>query len=321
MEKTKERNVKLSNTLERRKRPRWVQNMLSSTGLLVFFVLPGMIITFIYHYIPIYGVQIAFRDYSVRRGIWDSTWVGLQHFERFFRSANFTRLIKNTFLLSLYSLVAGFPVPIILALFLNSFRWKKYRKVIQTVAYAPNFISTVVMCGMIILFMNPRNGMINQIIGLVGAGPINFLGEESMWRNIYVWSGIWQSAGYGSIIYFATLSGVSPEYHEAALVDGASKWQIIRHIDFPFLLPVATILLILNVGSIFSVGFEKAFLLQNDLNTGVSEIISTYVYKVGLINNEMSFSAAIGLFNSAINSILLILMNWITSRFSENSLW
>lgn len=302
------------------RRPKWVKDMQSSTGLLLF-VLPGLIITFIYHYLPIYGVQIAFRDYSVRRGIWGSEWVGLEHFQRFFASANFTRILWNTFILSLYSLLAGFPVPIILALILNSFRWKRYRKAIQTVAYAPNFISIVVLCGMLTIFLSPRIGFINRIIELFGSNAINFLGEEKLWRHIYVWSGIWQSAGYGSVIYFATLSGVSPEYHEAALVDGASKFQIVRHIDFPFLLPVATVLLILNVGSIFSIGFEKAFLLQNPLNTGVSEIISTYVYKVGIRNNEMSFSAAIGLFNSIINSTLLILVNWIISRFSDDTLF
>ncbi|MFV0504455.1 MAG: ABC transporter permease [Lachnospirales bacterium] len=304
----------------RLRQPKWLKNMLASTSLLLF-VLPGLIITFIYSYLPLYGVQIAFRDYSARAGIWGSRWVGLEHFQRFFSSANSMQIIWNTFSLSLYSLIAGFPIPIILALLLNSFRHKRYRKVIHTATYAPNFISTVVMCGMLMLFLSPRVGLVNNILEFFGVSPINFMGEESMWRHIYVWSGVWQTMGYSSVIYFATLSGVSPEYHEAAYVDGASKFQIIRHIDFPFLIPVMTILLILNCGSLFSIGFEKAYLLQNNLNLNVSEIISTYVYKVGLRNNEMSFSAAIGLFNSVINSVLLIFVNWITSKISDNSLW
>ncbi len=288
---------------------------------LYLFVLPGIVITFIFHYIPIYGVQIAFRDFSARKGIWGSNWVGFEHFIRFFNSAYFTKLLWNTFILSLYSLVAGFPIPIILALLLNSFRHKRYRKVIQTVTYAPNFISTVVMCGMLLLFLSPRVGIINSLMDLFGVEPINFMAKQSLWRHIYVWSGIWQGTGWASVIYFAALSAVSPEYHEAAIVDGATKLQRIWHIDIPFIIPTATILLILNCGGILSVGFEKAFLLQNDLNLGVSEIISTYVYKMGLVHNDMSFSAAVGLFNSVVNSILLITVNWFARRVSDNSLW
>ncbi|WP_242985302.1 ABC transporter permease [Vallitalea okinawensis] len=288
---------------------------------LYLFVLPGMIITTIFHYIPLYGVQIAFRNFSARKGIWGSAWVGMEHFQRFFDSASFEMVLWNTFALSLYSLIAGFPIPILLALFLNSFRHKRYRKVIQTVTYAPNFISTVVMCGMLMLFLSPRIGIANHIIGLFGVEPINFMGEQSMWRHIYVWSGVWQTAGWNSVIYFAALSGVSPEYHEAAVVDGASKLQRMWYVDLPFLIPVITILLILNCGSILSIGFEKAYLLQNPLNLNVSEIISTYVYKVGMIDNDISFSSAIGLFNSVINAILLISVNWISRKISENSLW
>lgn len=288
---------------------------------LYLFVLPGIIITFIFHYIPIYGVQIAFRDFSVKKGFWGSPWVGLDYFYRFFNSAYFGELIWNTFILSLYSLIAGFPIPIILALMLNSFRHKRYGKIIQTVTYAPNFISTVVMCGMIILFLSPRIGVVNTLLGYLGVAPVNFMAEQSLWRHIYVWSGVWQGAGWSSVIYFAALSGVSPEYYEAAIVDGATKLQRIRHIDIPFIIPTITIILIMSCGSILSVGFEKAFALQNPLNTEVSEVISTYVYKVGIVNSDMSFSAAIGLFNSAINSILLVIVNSIARKFSENSLW
>lgn len=285
------------------------------------FVLPGMIITFIFSYIPLYGVQIAFRNYNAKLGFFGSKWVGLAHFQRFFDSPYFLTTIKNTFILSVYSLIAGFPIPIILALLLNSFRHKRYKKVIQTVTYAPNFISTVVMCGMLLLFLSPRVGVINHIIQAFGGSSINFMAEKSYWRHIYVWSGVWQGMGWSSVIYFAALSSVSPELHEAALMDGASKFQIVRYIDFPSIIPTATILLILNCGSILSVGFEKVFLLQNDLNLSVSQVISTYVYQVGLIENNVSYSSAIGLFNSVVNAILLIIVNKIADKMSGISIW
>ena len=287
---------------------------------LVFFVLPGIIITTIYHYLPIYGIQIAFRNFKIKRGIWGSPWVGLDNFARFFRSANAWPIISNTLILSLYSLAAGFPVAIILALMLISFRHKRYRRVIQAVTYAPHFISTVVMSGMLILFLSPRLGVINTIIRASGAESINFMGKSDYWRHIYVWSGVWQSMGWSSVIYFAALSGVSPEYHEAAIVDGATKFQRVLNIDLPFLAPTITMLLILNMGSILSIGFEKAYALQNPLNLGVSEIISTYVYKVGITNRDQSFSTAINLFNSVVNAVLLLTVNALSRRISENSL-
>jgi len=288
---------------------------------LYFFCLPGLLIMLIFHYWPLYGAQIAFRAYSVRRGIWGSPWVGLQHFVRFFNSPNAVQIIYNTLVLSFYSLAAGFPIPIILALLLNSFRHKRYTKVIQTVTYAPHFISVVVMCGMIILFLSPRVGAVNRIISFMGIEPINFMGERSMWRNIYVWSGIWQGMGWSSVVYFAALSGVSPELHEAATVDGATKFQRILHIDLPTILPVAVMLLILNLGSVFSIGFEKAYALQNPLNLNVSEIISTYVYKIGIIQNDPAYSSAVGLFNAAVNAVLLISANSISRKLSDNALW
>jgi putative aldouronate transport system permease protein len=297
-----------------------LQRLLESKELWMFCI-PGIIITLIYHYWPIYGVQIAFRNYSVRRGIWGSPWVGMNHFVRFLRSPNAAQIILNTLILSVYSLAAGFPIPIILALFLNSFRYKKYAKVLQSVTYAPNFISTVVMCGMLLLFLSPRVGIVNKLIGFFGVESINFMGLKSTWRHIYVWSGIWQGMGWGSVVYLASLSGVSPELHEAAIVDGATKFQRILYIDLPSIFPVAVMLLILSFGSILSIGFEKAFALQNSLNLSVSEIISTYVYKVGIIDNNMSYSAAIGLFNSAVNAILLITVNSVSRKLSDNALW
>lgn len=286
-----------------------------------FFVLPGMVITFIFSYVPLYGLQIAFRRFSPKKGIWGSPWVGLDHFVRYFEGPYFWSTLNNTFILSLYSLIAGFPIPIILALMLNSFNHKRYRKVIQTVTYAPNFISTVVMAGMLLLFLSPSVGVVNELLGALGIAPVNFMGEKTLWRHIYVWSGVWQNTGWNSVIFFAALAGVSPELHEAAIVDGATKFQRIRYIDLPTIMPTATILLIMNCGSILSVGFEKAFLLQNDLNLSVSEIISTYTYKVGLVQNDLSYSTAIGLFNSAVNAILLILVNRISDKLSGTSLW
>jgi len=288
---------------------------------LYIFCLPGILVMAIFHYWPIYGAQIAFRAYSVRRGIWGSPWIGFEHFVRFFNSPNAVQIIYNTVVISFYTLAVGFPIPIILALLLNSFRHKRYTKVIQTVTYAPYFISIVVMCGMLILFLSPRVGAVNRIIGFMGIEPINFMGERSIWRHIYVWSGVWQNMGWNSVVYFAALSGVSPELHEAAKVDGATKFQRILHIDLPTILPVAVMLLILNLGSVFSIGFEKAFALQNPLNLNVSEIISTYVYKIGIINNDPAFSAAVGLFNAAVNAVLLITANTISRRLSDNALW
>lgn len=288
---------------------------------LYLFCLPGIIITVLFSYVPLYGLQIAFRNFSPRKGVWGSPWVGFDQFTRFFESAQFGEILTNTLILSIYGLIASFPIPIILALMLNSFRHKRYRKVIQSVTYAPHFISTVVMCGMLLLFLSPRIGIVNNVVQMFGGDPINFMGEAKYWRHLYVWSGVWQGMGWSSVIYFAALSGVSPEFHEAATVDGATKLQRVLYIDLPALAPVMTISLILSCGSILSVGFEKVYLLQNPLNTQVSEIISTYVYKVGMLDNNISFSTAIGLFNSVINAILLIGVNWFSGKVSENSLW
>jgi putative aldouronate transport system permease protein len=285
------------------------------------FCLTGIVLTFIFSYVPMYGIQLAFRRFNAKAGIWGSPWVGAYYFKRFFESPYFGTVIKNTLILSLYGLIVSFPMPIILALMLNSFRHKKYRKVIQTVTYAPNFISTVVMSGMIILFLSPYVGIINSFMRSIGMDAVNFMAKKGYWRHIYVWSGVWQGTGWSSVIYFAALSGISPELHEAARCDGATKFQLIRYIDLPSILPTATILLIMSCGSILSVGFEKAYLLQNELNLTVSEIISTYVYKVGLINNDISYSTAIGLFNTLINLTLLLIVNKVTKKISGNSLW
>jgi putative aldouronate transport system permease protein len=298
-----------------------ISKILKRDMSLWLFCLPGIVLTFIFSYVPMYGIQLAFRRFNAKAGIWGSPWVGVYYFKRFFESPYFGTVIKNTLILSLYGLIVSFPMPIILALMLNSFRHKKYRKVIQTVTYAPNFISTVVMSGMIILFLSPYVGIINSFMRSIGMDAVNFMAKKGYWRHIYVWSGVWQGTGWSSVIYFAALSGISPELHEAARCDGATKFQLIRYIDFPSILPTATILLIMSCGSILSVGFEKAFLLQNELNLTVSEIISTYVYKVGLINNDISYSTAIGLFNTLINLTLLLIVNKVAKKISGNSLW
>ena len=296
-------------------------NYFKSNYDLYLFILPAFLLTLLFAYVPLYGIQIAFKDFSPRAGIWDSAWVGLDHFQRFFKSGTSWEIIGNTFSISLYSIIVGFPIPIILAIMLNSLNSQKYRKLIQTVTYAPNFISVVVICSMILLFMSPKAGVVNMIIEALGGTKVNFMAEPQLFQHIYVWSGIWQGAGFSSIIYFSVLSGVSPELHEAATIDGATKLQRIVHIDLPSILPTASILLIMTFGSVLSVGFEKVYLLQNDTNLSTSEVISSYVYKMGLVHNDMGFSTAIGLMNSVINAILLVTVNWTSKKLSGNSLW
>ncbi|MFC0394897.1 ABC transporter permease [Paenibacillus mendelii] len=275
----------------------------------------------IFKYIPMYGAQIAFRDFSPVKGFTGSEWVGLKNFSDFFNSPNFWVLIKNTLIISLYSLAIGFPAPIILALALNEIRSMRFKKAVQMVTFAPYFISTVVMVSMIILFLSPRLGFVDLIVKLLGMESINFMGIPSYFSSIFVLSNVWQGIGYGAVIYLAALAGVNSELYEAAKVDGASRFQKVINIDIPGIMPAAIILLILNVGQIMNVGFEKIFLMQNPLNTSTSEVISTYVYKIGLLGANFSFSAAVDLFNSVINLILLLTVNYFARRVSDNSLW
>lgn len=278
------------------------------------FLLPALVILILFSYVPMYGVQLAFRDYNPIMGITGSPWVGFDHFTRFFNSYQFKQLIGNTLILSLYSLIVGFPIPIILALALNQVKNSKFKKLVQTVTYAPHFISVVVLVGMLGIFFSVNGGLVNEVIKLFGGEPKLFMGEVKYFRHMYVWSGIWQSMGWSAVIYLAALSGVSPELHEAATVDGATKLQRIWNIDLPTILPTIVTLLILNCGSVMSMGFEKAFLMQNPLNMENSEIIATYVYKMGLINAEYGFSTAVGLFNSVINCILLVTVNKVSKK-------
>ena len=275
----------------------------------------------VFHYAPMYGVQIAFRNFIATRGIVGSPWIGLAHFERFFRSHVFWRLLSNTLGISVYQLVAGFPVPIILAILLNETRCRWYKKTVQMVTYAPHFISTVVAVAIILQFLDPRFGLVNRVIVMLGLPRQNFIAVPEYFKSIYVWSGVWQNAGYASVIYIAALAGIDPQIEEAAIIDGASRIQKIRHVDIPGIMPTAVILLILNTGRIMNIGFEKVFLMQNALNMRTSDVISTYIYRTGLISAQYSFSAAVGLFNSVINLILIVTVNRIARRVNETSLW
>ena len=288
---------------------------------LYLMFLPVLVFFLVFHYAPMYGVQIAFKKFSAVRGIVGSPWRGLYYFQQFFDSYLFGELIGNTLGLSLYSLAVGFPTPILLALMMNELRSERVKRVVQTITYAPHFISMVVMCSMIILFLSPSSGVLNRIIEILGGQSVYFMGKPEYFKTIYVLSGVWQNTGWSSIIYMAALSGIDPQLHEAATIDGASRLQRVWHINLPGILPTAVILLIMNCGSLMSIGFEKAFLLMNDLNRAAAEIISTFVYQRGLIDRNYSSAAAIGLFNSVINLILLFVVNTIARRISDTSLW
>ncbi|MFS0724238.1 ABC transporter permease [Paenibacillus sp. 1P07SE] len=287
---------------------------------LYLLMLPTLIYFAIFQYGPIYGVQIAFKQYTISRGITGSPWVGFEQFERFFSSYQFWNLLQNTLLISLYEL-ALFPIPIILALLLNQLTSQRFRKLIQTVTYAPHFISVVVMVGMLYLFLSPGKGILNQVLMLLGLEPVFFLAAPEWFKTVFVFSGVWQNAGFSMIIYIAALAGVSPDLHEAAVMDGASKARRIWHIDLPGIMPTVMILLILNVGQFMSIGFEKVYLMQNAVNISSSEIIQTYVYKAGLLNAQYSYSTAIGLFNSLISFILLLAVNITAKKLNQTSLW
>ncbi|GAK42965.1 ABC transporter permease subunit [Paenibacillus urinalis] len=288
---------------------------------LYLLFLPVLAYFIIFHYIPMYGVQIAFKDFIANKGIMGSPWVGFEHFERFFDSFYFWRIIKNTLGIGIYELVVGFPIPIILALMIHELRTGKFRKFVQTVTYMPHFLSTIVMVGMIMMFLSPASGLINVVITLFGGEPISFMTEPGWFKSIYVWSGVWQTMGWSSIIYIAALAGIDPQLHEAARVDGASRLRRIWHINLPGIAPTIIVLLILNMGSILGVGFEKVFLMQNDLNMESSDVISTNVYRSGILGAQYSFSAAVGLFNSVVNFIMLLTVNRIARKVSSSSLW
>lgn len=294
---------------------------LRKNGDLYLLILPVVIYYIVFHYIPMYGVQIAFKDFIASKGIAGSPWVGLKHFERFFDSYYFWRLIRNTLGIGLYELIVGFPIPIVLALMINEVRSKLFKKTVQTVTYAPHFLSTVVLVGMLMIFLSPQHGIVNQIIRAFGGESVSFMTEPGWFKTLYVFSGVWQQMGWSSIIYLAALTGIDPQLHDAAKVDGASRLQRVWHINLPGILPTIVILLILNIGSVLGVGFEKVFLMQNELNMDSSDVISTYVYRSGIVGAQYSFSAAVGLFNSVVNFILLVTVNYIARKVGQASLW
>ena len=292
-----------------------LKRRLKDNWQLYAMLLVPVVLTIVYKYIPMYGIQIAFRDYKASKGFAGSEWVGLEWFFRFFSAPTFWRMMKNTILLSLYSLLWGFPIPIILALMMNQMRFHRFKRITQTVLYAPHFISTMVICGMIRIFLSPSGGLINLIAGT----SIDFLTESSAFRTIYIASGIWQDAGWGIIVYMATLANVDTSLYEAAKVDGASLFQRIIHIDIPELAPIMVLNLIMSVGGLMNVGFEKVWLLQTDLNNAASDVIAVYVYQQGIERAKYSYSTAVGLFNTVINIILLIAVNKAAKRISEDT--
>ncbi|NOU72789.1 ABC transporter permease subunit [Paenibacillus sp. LMG 31458] len=295
--------------------------MVKKNWQLYLIILPSLVYLIIFKYVPMAGVQIAFKNYMVTKGIWGSDWIGFKHFVDFFHLPIFWRVIKNTSLLSLYSLLIGFPAPIILALALNELKNGVFKRAVQLVTFAPYFISTVIMVSIIMLFLSPQLGFIHLLADKFGFPAENIMSKPEYFKTVYVLSDVWQFTGYASVIYIAALAGVDPHLYEAAKVDGASRFQRMIHIDLPSLMPTAVILLILNAGQIMNVGFEKVYLMQNAINVGASEVISTYVYKMGLVGANFSFSAAVGLFNSIVNLLLLIVVNYVARKNSETSLW
>ena len=290
-------------------------------GGLYLLMIPAMIIFICFTYLPMYGIVIAFKNFKPARGILGSEWAGLRYFKKYFSSYMFSNTIRNTLLISIYTILVTFPLPILIALMCNQMYAKRFKKFFQVSTYLPHFISTVVMCGMIVLFLSPSSGVIPKLLGYIGVQTGDLMGKASAFSSIYVWTEAWQHVGWDSIMYIAALSAVDPQLYEAAVVDGANKWQKMRSIDIPLLMPTAVVLFILRAGSVMSVGFEKVYLLQNDLNISASEIISTYVYKMGLKSNQYSYSAAIGLFNNVVNFILLLSVNFIAGKMGDTSLF
>jgi putative aldouronate transport system permease protein len=310
-----------SRSISRSKQRKFRKKIIRHWQLYIVIAIPfAFLITF--NFIPMLGAQIAFKDYNPVQGIWGSPWTGMQQFNLFFQSPYFWPVIKNTLTISLYALFVGSPAAILLALALNEVTNIRFKKIVQMVTYAPYFISTIVLVGMMQIILSPSTGIYSQFSHFFGiSSPPDIMGNPTAFPSLYVWSGVWQETGYGAVIYLAALSGVNPELYEAARMDGASRLQKIFHIDLPAIRPTVVILVILAVGGLLGVGFEKVFLLQTALNLSTSEIISTYVYKIGLVQANYSFSVAVGLFNSVIGFLLILMVNFIARKFSESSLF
>lgn len=281
-----------------------------------------MLYFILFKYVPMYGILLGFKRYRVSKGIWGSPWVGFYQFAKFFKNPSSLRIMYNTFLLSMYALVSSIPLAVILAIALNETRSKLWRKSVQMITYAPYFISTVVMVAILMQFLDPALGLFNTVRGLLGKESLNYMGEAKLFKHIYVWSALWQNTGYNAIIYLAALTGINPELYEAARVDGVNKFQKIWYVDLPCIQNTIIIMFIMNMGFVMSLGFEKAFLMQNPLNLESAEIMSTYVYKMGLINSDFSYSTAIDMINSVINIILILTFNKLSKIHSkEGGLW
>ncbi len=276
----------------------------------------------LFAYYPMLGLQIAFKDFKVTQGVWGSPWVGLKHFQRLFQSSQFYSIFWNTLILSFYNLAISFPFAILLAISMNYLRSHKFKKVMQMVTYAPHFFSTAVMVGLLMQILSFRTGIVNNVLVGLGLERINFMGKASYFRSIFVWSGIWQNAGYSSIIYISALAGVDTQLHEAAMLDGASKWKRVLHIDLPCIAPTIVIQFILSIGSILNVGYQKVLLMQNATNKQVSEVIDTFVYNSGIAAGlpNYSYTTAVGMFKSVICLILIVLANQISKKISDTSL-
>lgn len=307
--------------MREKKKKKWgMAAGIKESRTLYLMMLPSIILLLLFTYYPMYGVVIAFKDFKPAEGVWGSSWVGLKNFQQYFNSYQFGLTIRNTIIISLYTIAVTFPLPIALALMCNQMHGKRFKKFFQVSTYLPHFISTVVMCGMIILFLSPSKGIIAKLVGLLGFKLPNLMGSAGAFSSIYVWTEAWQHVGWDSILYIAALSTIDPSLYEAATMDGAGKWKKVLHIDIPSLTPTIIIMFILRMGSIMGVGFEKVYLLQNPMNSMTSEVISTYVYKMGLLSNQYSLSSAIGLFNTLINLGMLLLVNWISKKISDTSL-
>lgn len=296
----------------------WLQ--IQRNWVIYLFLLPALVYVAVFNYAPMAGVLNAFKDYKGLLGIWGSPWVGIENFTRFFESYQFGTLIRNTITLSLYLLIVSFPFPIILAIMLKYATIPGLKKISQTFTYAPHLVSVVVICGMLITFSSSK-GLFNQIVLFFGGETKPLLGEPQLYQTMYVMSNVWQHTGYKAVLYIAALAGVNPELHEAAMIDGANKLKRVIHVDLPCILPTIVILLIMSFGRLMSIGYEKSFLLQNSLNLDVSEIISTYAYKIGIQQGQFSYSTAIDMFNNVINLVLLFSINAISRKITESSLW
>ncbi|HJC22487.1 MAG TPA: ABC transporter permease subunit [Candidatus Eisenbergiella merdavium] len=301
---------------------RRIKDAIKKDWQLWLMILPALLYIIIFCYGPMYGIQLAFRKYDFSKGLTGGDWVGFQYFIQYFESPMFFTTLRNTFVISFFTLVCGFPVPIMLALVINSLKQKRLKRVVQTAVYMPYFISTVVMVAILQILLSPSTGVMSHLLRGMHLIPesVNLLGTPSAFVPVYVLSGIWQSAGWNSIIFIAALSSVDGQLYDAAKVDGASRWQQVIHVELPAIVPTIIILLIMNMGRVLSVGFEKVFLMQNDLNLSVSEVISTYVFNIGVQSGQFSFGSAVGLFNTVINFAFLMIANMISKRAADISL-